>query len=327
MAHEFESGVTVGEVSWHGLENNVAEAPKTVSEMMELGSLNWTVRKSPLYVFGGENAITSDYADVDSHVAIRRDSDDAVLGVVGRNWTPLQNADAFEVLQPLVDAGLVELDTAGSLKGGSRVYMTAKLIGERGEVVRGDEVKGSMLAYNSHDGSLKFGFKHTPIRVVCNNTLTAATASDRGRGYTSNGVFFMHRSSIMNNVKELRAKLDYFASSFNDSIDAFKAMAAVQVNPEEFFRKLLNIPLERLQNRNTTHADREGLRTFDQLMEAYDVQPGRHFAAGSAWTAYNAVTFHVDHSRGRSEESRKDAAWFGQGAVLREKAFALALAA
>ena len=49
-------------------------------------------------------------------------------------------------------------------------------------------------------------------------------------------------------------------------------------------------------------------------------------AHGTAWGLLNAVTEHVDHERrARSPEYRTDSAWFGQGAVIKQKALNSAL--
>ena len=44
-------------------------------------------------------------------------------------------------------------------------------------------------------------------------------------------------------------------------------------------------------------------------------------AKGTTWGLLNAITEYVDHERrARSNEYRMDTAWFGQGAVLKQRA-------
>ena len=63
----------------------------------------------------------------------------------------------------------MHFETAGSLHGGRRVWVLAKLP-EHIEV-GGDPVRPYVLLMNSHDGSTAVVAASTPIRVVCQNTL------------------------------------------------------------------------------------------------------------------------------------------------------------
>nr|WP_254436462.1 DUF932 domain-containing protein [Halomonas meridiana] len=50
-------------------------------------------------------------------------------------------------------------------------------------------------------------------------------------------------------------------------------------------------------------------------------------AKDTAWGLLNAVTEYVDHDkRARSNDTRMDSAWFGQGAQLKQEALNTALA-
>jgi hypothetical protein len=43
---------------------------------------------------------------------------------------------------------------------------------------------------------------------------------------------------------------------------------------------------------------------------------------GTAWGLLNSVTEYIDHHRrARSDDHRRDAAWFGQGAQIKQKAW------
>ena len=64
-----------------------------------------------------------------------------------------------------------------------------------------------------------------------------------------------------------------------------------------------------------------------QLTEAYETQPGKQYAAGSYWQAYNGLTYWLDHKRGRSDDNRLNNSWFGNGGKVRDRGLELALAA
>jgi hypothetical protein len=61
------------------------------------------------------------------------------------------------------------------------------------------------------------------------------------------------------------------------------------------------------------------------LKELFETQPGVQYGRGSYWQAYNAITYWLDHERGRNDENRLNASWFGDGQQIRDRALKLAL--
>ena len=99
-----------------------------------------------------------------------------MLGIVGPRFAVLQNKDAFGWFQPFLDAKEAALHTAGSLRGGSRIWVLAKLNRDPLVIAAGDEVEKFILLSHGHDGRLAVRGGFTPIRVVCQNTLRWRTA-------------------------------------------------------------------------------------------------------------------------------------------------------
>lgn len=97
-------------------------------------------------------------------------SDNRVLGVVGKDYHPVQNVDAFRWFDFLLESGQSTLEAGGSLREGQRVWVLAKMAGAAGEVVRGDRIDSYLLLSNSHSGDMGVWLVFTPIRVVCMNT-------------------------------------------------------------------------------------------------------------------------------------------------------------
>src|SRR5690606_10854332 len=73
MAHEFESGLFVGEPAWHRL-GVVLEQPPSIDDAIRLAGLDWEVRLAPLALAEDGRAV--------SHRATVRGSDNAILGNV-----------------------------------------------------------------------------------------------------------------------------------------------------------------------------------------------------------------------------------------------------
>jgi len=161
MAHEMETMFyTAREKPWHGLGVEVQEA-LTSREALVASGLDWQVVQHPLYA----NGIL-----VDGFVANVRETDGKCLGVVTPRYQIVQNPDAFDFSDRLVGDG-VTYDTAGSLHGGKKIWLLAKMPEKK---ILDDKFEPYLVFTNTHDGSGAIKCAITPIRVVCQNTLNVA---------------------------------------------------------------------------------------------------------------------------------------------------------
>ena len=117
MAANVETMMYVREKPWHGLGTMVEEAP-TSAVALRLAGLDRTVDRKSIQVCGGRK--------VDNFFANVRSSDGAVLGVVSDRYKVVQNVDAFAFTDSLIE-GEVRYETAGSLMGGRKIWLLAKL--------------------------------------------------------------------------------------------------------------------------------------------------------------------------------------------------------
>jgi phage/plasmid-like protein (TIGR03299 family) len=159
MAHEIDTMAFLGKTPWHGLgtaleASDLYDWQRTCAK----AGLDWEVELTPL--------VTADTNAKVTHRAVRRKSDNRILGVVGPKYCPLQNKDAFKWFQPFLDAKEAALHTAGSLCNGSRVWVLAKVSRDPLVIAAGDEVEKFVLLSHGHDGSLAVRVGFTPIRVV-----------------------------------------------------------------------------------------------------------------------------------------------------------------
>lgn len=162
MAANVENMFYVRETPWHGLGTRVMEAPDSKNALIMAG-LDWKVIQEPIYTDQGE-VISGYKANV-------RDSDRRVLGVVTNKYKVIQNDEAFAFTDSLLGEG-VRYETAGSLQGGRRVWMLARLPHEY--IISGERISPFLVFSNTHDGSGAIKVALTPVRVVCCNTLNLA---------------------------------------------------------------------------------------------------------------------------------------------------------
>ena len=121
MAHMVETMFWSGrEVPWHGLGKRVVEAPNSREAIRHAG-LEWEVVREPMFT-----THHSELMPVPGTFANVRESDGKVLGVVGNTYKIVQNSDAFDFVDGII-GGDVRYETAGSLHGGKKIWLLARL--------------------------------------------------------------------------------------------------------------------------------------------------------------------------------------------------------
>ena len=204
MAHQVEKMVFAGATPWHGLGTQI-DGETGFWDSFQQAGLDWEVDTKPLFTADGEQV---------SHRAAYRTSDDRILGIVGKRWTPLQNREAFEIFEPLVDAGEMAIHTAGSLRNGERIWVLCQLNQDNSEIVAGDEIAKFVLLSNGHDGKLAVHFGFTPIRVVCANTEALA------RDCKASKLIRVRHSRFVNaNVQSMRDVMNFANQELEASAD------------------------------------------------------------------------------------------------------------
>ena len=314
MAHKIEtrdgkaSHFFVGQTPWHGLGTKL-NAPPTIEEGIKAAGLDWTVGLKPLFTGEGVEV---------SHRATYRECDGKILGVVGPAYHVLQNAEAFRWFQPLLDAGEVELHTAGSLDEGKKVWVLGKIKSQASEIVPGDEVEKFVLLSNSHDGSQSVRVGFTPIRVVCNNTLTLAH-----RDKASKLIRCLHFGNVVQTLDSLRDAMNTANSAFEATADQYRLLARKKISRKDlrkYVRKILGFDA-------TEEVKPVTQKIFDQVEVFYTSGRGNDMAGvkGTLWAGYNAVTEYLSYSRGQTQNSRLDSLWFGDSARLNRTALEIAV--
>ena len=310
MAHKVEKMVFAGATPWHGLGTEINQET-SFWDSFELAGLDWEVDTKPLFTGDGEKV---------SHRAAYRVSDGRILGIVGKRWTPLQNRDAFEVFEPLVDAGEMVIHTAGSLRNGERIWALCQLNQDNSEIVAGDEVAKFVLLSNGHDGKLAVHFGFTPIRVVCANTEALARGSK-----ASKLVRVRHSRFVKQNVQDLRNVMNFANQEFEATAEQYRYLASKGINSEDL-DKYIKIVLgigEKSADEMTTRSK----NIVSSIEDLFEGGRGSDIAGvrGTYWGAYNAVTEYLNYSKGRTANNRMDSVWFGQNGTMNQKALDTAL--
>jgi phage/plasmid-like protein (TIGR03299 family) len=310
MAHLINSMAYTNAPPWHGLGNRLTEK-QPIEVWAQQAGMDWKIRQSPVY-FHSQEKTSVLYPD---HQVLFRSDTEQALSVVSSRYQVVQPREILEFYRDLTEAGGFELETAGVLKGGRKVWALAKT-NQSAAIKRNDVVNGYLLLATACDGTLATTAQFTSVRVVCNNTLAVALTNGTGAIKVPHSTVF--------NAEAVKKQLDISVSSWDRFIYRMKTLSERKVTHQEaenFVRRLFN---EIASSPNTVNG-----RAMKKVMELYN-GGGRgaelSSAKGTVFGLLNAVTEFVDHERrARSQDYRLDSAWFGAGAVLKQKSLGQAM--
>lgn len=271
MSANVESMFSVREKPWHGLGTIIEEACNS-EEALRLAGLDWEVKQSPVLFNGKETGHQFNY----------RSTDDSFLGIVGGRYKPVQNKDAFAFTDELI-GGDVRYETAGSLAGGKRVWMLARMPDTK---VLDDVVEPYLCLTNGHDGFSSLKVCMTPVRVVCQNTLNMAL---KGAKRTWN---VRHSGNIENKLAEAQHTLGLASEYMENFAVEAEELYKIKVAPKDFkdlAEKLFPITAEMSKRKEESQ-----YLLQCQLKNAWDMDDLGNIR-GTGWGFINAVSDMTTH--------------------------------
>jgi phage/plasmid-like protein (TIGR03299 family) len=333
MAHGIESTdtmISVGTTPWHGLGTVLATPPATTAEALKMAGLDWTVHtERARHTFydpaaadpsDDANAVIARVETIPAQVVVRDDTR-TQLGVVGLRWTPVQNVDAFGWFDRWVDTGKVQIETAGSLFGGRKVWILARIVSDPIVIGPDDEIRKFVLLAHGHDGQLAIRVGTTLVRVVCNNTMSAAVSLGDGDGSLMK---IAHTSGALARLDDAADQIEMIDARLSEAGEAYRELArhdvtggeqtivdyvgAVYGQSEDDVRKGRRLPLIEEKFARGLGQDLKGAR-------------------GTWFGLLNAITEAETHGRtGKPSESRAIRNVWGTGAAVLARALDVALA-
>lgn len=325
LDQDLETGVgtvfSVRESMWHRDGHVLTEAP-SLKKALKLAGHGFEVELMEMHF--KKPVSRGDHVDVKlpDHRAVVRTDRYAPLGVVGNEYHVVQNAEAFAILEPLLDAGLVQLETGGTLRGGRDVWMQVRLNIDHPVVQQVQAelgVRPLIFVYNNHTGSRKLTIKEAWERIVCANTLEIAFRQGGRREAVR------HTSSAkVNLVDAARRMFGNLTERHVGAAEQFQQLRGRFLDEQLFEKLVLNAvaPLPKLREKPTARQLGAFERTEARRVRLVELRSGGdgHTGDGSAWEAYNALTQSLDHDVGlwrvRGGE-RTAAASFGRLAKMK----------
>ncbi len=303
MAHEITATDMMvsgnNEIPWHKLGKVVAGL-LTARDCLVHANLGWTVEKKPLYY---QPTAQGDAfrAAPDAYGVIRSDTG-GFLGTVGARYTPINNVDGLDILDPVI-GDRAAYETAGSLRGGEIVWFLAKV--DKDWSVNGDAFKTYLLVYLSHNGKLPVTVRFTNVRVVCANTLGAAVNTAKAQ------VSIRHHKNFADKIEEAHKVLklqDVHAREFRKAMASLAGEKMTERNAWDFLSVL--IPGDDKAKQTRFVSEPKGAeRTRNDIFSLF--REGKGNQGKTRYDMLNGVTEYVDHKRATrvhgADESASDA--------------------
>lgn len=303
---------------------------KTSKEVMEAAGLDWTVAKCPLVAKMpiadnniGFNYLDKNYVDVDNIFATYRTDKNIPLGIVKGKYTPVQNIDAFKFFDNAIDRNKAVWQTAGCFDEGKRIFVSAKLPNLIN--VHNDPVDNYLVFITSHDGSSGVKILLTPIRIICENTLSAAIRN------ASNYVSFRHTTSVHKNIdiaNEILGlcdkKIDYVNQMYNEMYKS----KVTDDKAEELFAKVILSENEFNNIKHTGHTVKQVINkncmalqdaeistnkanVLNNITKYYHTGIGQKQIEGTAWGVVNAISGYYCNVDNIEGSKRMDSLLYG----------------
>ncbi|MFZ5722657.1 MAG: DUF932 domain-containing protein [Pseudomonadota bacterium] len=316
MAHLVESMAYAGETPWHGLGNQLT--PKQpINVWAKQAGMNWEILEAPVCYLTGKAGGLRGIKQFNDHKVLYRSDSQAPLSVVSARYQVVQPREVLEFYRDLTEVSGFELETAGVLKGGRKVWALART-GQSVALKGNDITNGYVLLATACDGTLATTAQFTSIRVVCNNTLSIALDGKTGAVKVPHSTRF--------DPQAVKKQLGLCVSSWDTFMVRLKALSERKVKTTEAQSYFLRV----FSDENKVGAVQTSDRLMARAMTLFDGQGKGADLSSSKGTAFgllNAVTQFVDHERrARSTDNRLDSAWFGHGADLKQKALDQAIA-
>lgn len=317
--HLVQTMAYAGAEPWHGLGNKLA--PNQPIELWaERAGMNWRIEEAEVrFVAAGNRSLGSIHAFPEQKVLYRSDTK-APLSVVSARYQVVQPSEILEFYRDLTEVSGFQLETAGVLKEGRKLWALART-GQSATLKGKDEVNGYLLLATACDGTLATTAQFTSVRVVCNNTLQIAL------GDSTSAVKVPHRSQF--DAQAVKRQLGIAISSWDAFLARTKALAERKVSDsaaDAFLRRVLTYSMANVVDRDAIAVNERAIKAVGQLYAGRGKGADLASASGTAWGLLNACTEYVDHHRrARSNDHRRDAAWFGHGATIKQRAWDEAL--
>ncbi|MBJ8504379.1 DUF932 domain-containing protein [Acinetobacter seifertii] len=341
MAHLVETMAFVGDTPWHGLGNPLSPN-QPIEVWAQQAGMDWRIESSNVSYMAKNERGQNILMPYEEQRVLYRSDTHAPLSVVSQRFQEVQPQEILEFYRDLTEQSGFELETAGVLKGGRKFWALART-GQSAALKGKDVSNGYILLATACDGTLATTAQFTSIRVVCNNTLAIAL-----KGQNSNAGVVKVPHSTKFDAEKIKQQLGISVRAWDEHIYEMKQLSQRKVTQSEaaaYFDAVFNnttmsatdqeesiiqyyLKAASMDKKSNSKSEPNG-RAMSKAMEMFNGQGRGAELASAKDTAYGllcSITEFVDHERrAMSIDHRLDSAWFGAGAMMKQRGLEQAL--
>lgn len=214
-------------------------------------------------------------------------------GGCAESFTPIQNRDAFRVLQDMSTVTDLSLVSGKISRNGAIVYGQVSL-GDI-DLGGGDKVGKYLSIYNSHDGSKTMRILFTPRRYFCMNQITPSIKE----ATKEEMVCIYHNTNAMVHLEELVCSVNLAKGVFEDTAQLYSKLKNIKITADyvdECVRRLFPEVADRGQSAGGLKAaNTKRNKKIDKFVTRFQSADQGRVERDTAWNLYNGFQGTFQH--------------------------------
>lgn len=259
------------EATWNKVGTDISEA-NSVKEALQISGLDYEVVKAPIYLSNGHR--------IKDQFATKKKGTDEVFGIVGKDYTIVQNEEAFSFVDGIISEGLT------FVKAGETSYMNYIIASLPEQYILDDKFKSYIIFQNSHAGATTLKAAICPLRIICQNQFTMAFRN------SENKISIRHSSSIHEKMDEAQHILQFNAEYMDNFNKMANKMAANKIGDEkalDIIDKYFLVDDNASTRKVNSNEEKKAI-----LLNAYNAEDNQNFR-GTQWGLVNAFSDYITH--------------------------------
>lgn len=257
--------------TWTNIGYDIRKAT-TVEEALKLSHLDYTVEKVPCFLADG--------TPIPGAFCTKKENSLETFGVVGKEFSIIQNIEGFDFINALVGEGLT------FLKAGENRKMVW-IIGQLPTIdILGDKVTPHVIFQNSHGGNTTLKATIAPLRIICQNQFNLTFRK------ADNKISLRHTSSIkdrLHTAETVLAQNSIYLDEFKKKAEEMASAKVSKAKVDSFLDTIFEVKAD---FNPTQTKNMEEKRT--RFLAAYQAEDNQNFI-GTQWGLVNAYTDYVTH--------------------------------